>query len=67
MFECKCDDPRGLRVTVSRGRVLRICDDCRGWRYERYVSREEVYSRPITNAPAPAMRQRKRLSLTALR
>lgn len=60
MYECQCDDPRGLKVSVSRGRVMRICDDCHGWRYEKYANR------PVITRPPQPIHARKRLSLVPL-
>lgn len=40
-FECRCTDPEGMRIKVSSGRVMLICDSCKGIRYE-------AYSRPVT-------------------
>lgn len=60
MYECQCDDPRGLKVSVSRGRVMRICDDCHGWRYEKYPDR------PVIARPQPPITAHKRLSLVPL-
>lgn len=35
MFECRCEgDRNGIRVSVKKGRVMRICDSCKGWWYE---------------------------------
>lgn len=61
-FECHCSDPRGHKYSnVRTGRVLRVCDDCKGWRYEGY-------SAPITRRAPPtttAKRLHKKLLLSA--
>lgn len=52
MYECRCEgDRNGLRVSVSKGRVMRICDSCKGWWYEGYSS-------PVTRRPNPRVLRR---------
>lgn len=66
-YECNCSDPRGHKYSnVNTGRVLRICDDCKGWRYEGWGASK---ARPVISRPQmpidTAKRKHKRLLLSA--